>query len=120
MPQKIIDPLDFPVKNRSDRDRNHPNQAQPWRGEKGTCAMDRTTMQVSPTPTPITRRPVFLILIVVAVAGILWAAWGSRRRGRDRPELVTLYRNARPGVRYVGDAACTRCHSEIAATYRQH
>src|SRR5262245_42096246 len=30
------------------------------------------------------------------------------------------YRNTRPGVEYVGDAACARCHREIAAAYRTH
>ena len=30
------------------------------------------------------------------------------------------YRNIRPGVRYVGDATCVRCHAEIARSYRRH
>jgi tetratricopeptide (TPR) repeat protein len=30
------------------------------------------------------------------------------------------FQNARPGIRYVGDAACARCHREIAETYRSH
>jgi thioredoxin-like negative regulator of GroEL len=30
------------------------------------------------------------------------------------------YRNARPGIGYVGDAACARCHREIARAYREH
>jgi hypothetical protein len=34
--------------------------------------------------------------------------------------LATPYRNARSGVRYVGDAACAKCHRDIAATYREH
>ena len=28
--------------------------------------------------------------------------------------------NARPEVKYVGDAACARCHSDIAETFRRH
>jgi Tfp pilus assembly protein PilF len=32
----------------------------------------------------------------------------------------TRYRNVRPEVRYTGDEACTRCHGDIADTYRQH
>lgn len=47
-----------------------------------------------------------------------WLSWGGPATGP--PALATIYRNARPGVRFVGDAACTRCHSEIAADYRQH
>jgi len=30
------------------------------------------------------------------------------------------FKNARPGVAYVGDAACARCHREIALAYRSH
>jgi Flp pilus assembly protein TadD len=30
------------------------------------------------------------------------------------------YQNTRPGVRYVGDAVCARCHGEIAKAYRGH
>jgi Flp pilus assembly protein TadD len=30
------------------------------------------------------------------------------------------YQNARPGVAYVGDEACSRCHREIALAYRSH
>jgi predicted CXXCH cytochrome family protein len=30
------------------------------------------------------------------------------------------YLNTRPGVKYVGDAACIRCHAEIAESYRSH
>jgi Tfp pilus assembly protein PilF len=30
------------------------------------------------------------------------------------------YQNTRPGVKYVGDAACIRCHAEIGESYRLH
>ena len=30
------------------------------------------------------------------------------------------FQNARPGVAYVGDAACARCHREIALDYHSH
>jgi Flp pilus assembly protein TadD len=43
-----------------------------------------------------------------------------QRRNGSAPEVATPYRNARPGVRYVGDAACVRCHADIAETYRRH
>ncbi|MCS7021991.1 MAG: hypothetical protein NZU63_09205 [Gemmataceae bacterium] len=38
------------------------------------------------------------------------------------PRLQTAvpFRNVRPEIRYVGDAACAECHADIAATYRQH
>jgi Flp pilus assembly protein TadD len=32
----------------------------------------------------------------------------------------SLYQNARPGVAYVGDEACIRCHREIADAFRAH
>jgi Flp pilus assembly protein TadD len=62
-----------------------------------------------------------------------WAAWPSLRsligpwpsatsrssRAPD-PYADTPYRNARPGVAYVGDAACARCHREIAESYGAH
>jgi hypothetical protein len=35
-------------------------------------------------------------------------------------DIRSPYRNTRPGVKYVGDAACARCHAEIAGTYRSH
>jgi Tfp pilus assembly protein PilF len=30
------------------------------------------------------------------------------------------YRNVHPDVQYVGDAACTKCHVDVAATYQHH
>src|SRR5262249_3725696 len=40
----------------------------------------------------------------------------------DDPRLtyVTPYRNVRPEVQYVGDAACAQCHPTQADTYRHH
>jgi predicted CXXCH cytochrome family protein len=52
----------------------------------------------------------------------LRAVWPSRPlarrpRGDDPP---SPYWNTRPGVKYVGDAACAGCHREIAEAYRTH
>ena len=33
---------------------------------------------------------------------------------------ATPFRNARPDVKYVGDAACAQCHAEQAETYGRH
>jgi hypothetical protein len=61
-----------------------------------------------------------LVIVILAVGlGGLWTTWQRSRPG-DRPGLATPYRNARPGVRYLGDAACRRCHAEIDATYHRH
>jgi Flp pilus assembly protein TadD len=54
-----------------------------------------------------------------------WAAgfFGSPTTTRTRAREVfadSPYLNTRPGVAYAGDAACARCHGEIAAAYRGH
>jgi hypothetical protein len=74
-------------------------------------------------------------LVVAALVGIAiaWALWtslqgvggfsaktpGSSRRVRD-VYAESPFLNARPGVAYVGDAACARCHREITVAYRSH
>ncbi|HZW31077.1 MAG TPA: multiheme c-type cytochrome [Isosphaeraceae bacterium] len=64
-----------------------------------------------------------LALALVASAG-LWMTWASRRTSpplsRHRPDPPSPYPNTRPGVKYVGDAACARCHAEITRTFREH
>jgi len=73
---------------------------------------------------PRRRRVVGLgVLIGLAIAGGLLARWGRSRTDRGGPAQVALetaYTNARPGVAFVGDAACARCHLEIAADFRRH
>jgi hypothetical protein len=70
------------------------------------------------------RAAVPLILLLVAVG--VWGSWPRHELQRaDEPggrlaPLSSPYRNAGPGVAYVGDAACARCHREIAAAYRRH
>jgi Flp pilus assembly protein TadD len=66
------------------------------------------------------------------LAGIAWAIRSSpwtaghfraSTADRTRPRDVSAdspYLNTRPGVAYVGDAVCARCHGEIAAAYREH
>jgi predicted CXXCH cytochrome family protein len=62
-----------------------------------------------------------------AVAAVLGGVWIARRdapRPVDR-RLARLvaespFRNIGPGVGYVGDAACTRCHADVAESYRAH
>ena len=60
----------------------------------------------------------FVVLCVVAAAGTMYLAWSGSREGRPR-ELTfdSPYENVRAGVKYLGDSACVRCHSEIAASY---
>jgi hypothetical protein len=57
------------------------------------------------------------------MAAALVAPGAARRLGLGRsiPLLPSSpYRNTRPGVGYVGDAACAACHEAIAASYHQH
>ena len=88
--------------------------------------MARSTISEARAGTP--RGGAIRILVAaLAVAGLA-AAIVARRpapsptsRRLPRPILAdSPYANTRPDVAYVGDEACARCHSEIAATYRRH
>jgi Flp pilus assembly protein TadD len=74
-----------------------------------------------------------LLATSLLLVGMAWAAWpslralvgpGSRTTSRSPGSgdvyADTPYKNARPGVAYIGDAACARCHREIAEAYRSH
>jgi Flp pilus assembly protein TadD len=80
----------------------------------------------SQAETPRGRAFRFLIAVLVlggfAAAVVGWLGLRSNRPRRIVHPLDTTspYANIRPGVGYVGDAACIRCHAEIAESYRQH
>jgi len=58
---------------------------------------------------------------MVGGALLLFLTWrSSPKDGIHRVELGSLYENTGPGVNYVGDKACVRCHAEIAETFRRH
>src|SRR5262245_7395622 len=76
-----------------------------------------------------------LALVSVIVGAGLLVAWdrGLLRRAREAPTekaprppddprvtFKTSYLNVRPDVRYVGDAACARCHGTIAKKFLLH
>ena len=69
------------------------------------------------------RRIVLVLAAVLAVVGS-WIAYVSwRTAGKvslHQVDTGSPYKNTRSGVKYVGDAACIRCHAEIAETYRRH
>jgi hypothetical protein len=87
-------------------------------------------------PVSHRRRRSFVVVAValfVVLAGALGAtvAWRARSQpgpssnaGRCWPDPRLLYEgpfaNVRPDVAYVGDAACTSCHRDIAASYHRH
>jgi hypothetical protein len=81
------------------------------------------------------RLAVGLALVVAAAGG--WAVWRATADGPPAttagadpvpeppppdPRLTfpTPFRNVKPEVRYVGDAACSGCHADIDKTYRHH
>src|SRR3954449_6544391 len=82
--------------------------------------MDPSEPAAPAIKAPRRRRLALGLVALAAVAGAAgWFAWRADRDRREFP-FSTPYENARPGVAYVGDAACARCHSEIARTYREH
>jgi cytochrome c-type biogenesis protein CcmH/NrfG len=88
-----------------------------------------TGKPAEPTPRP-PRRPKFRVvaaaLALLGCAAFATWMWLPRRpqpdTAPDDPRLTfaTPFRNVRPGVGYVGDAVCARCHQEVARTYRRH
>jgi predicted CXXCH cytochrome family protein len=62
-------------------------------------------------------------LFVSVLAGLVWVAYDRRETVPHGPAPIaeeTPYLNARPGVAFVGDEVCARCHAEITAEYRRH
>ncbi len=86
----------------------------------------------------MTARPlVWLSLAILAIAAVGAGTWYAFvRSGSAAPEAQTPtpdptppdprltfpipFRNVRPGVRYVGDAACAGCHAGIDRTFHEH
>src|SRR4051794_31754855 len=65
--------------------------------------------------------------LAAIAAGLLWFFFPTqppRGTGLKRPdprlEYTGPFRNIHPGVRYVDEARCARCHEAIAATYSKH
>jgi Flp pilus assembly protein TadD len=83
-------------------------------------------------PRPVVSRRAVLIAAAFIMPAIVWAIWsplwrisGFRaplawRSSQRNVYADSPYRNARPGVAYVGDAVCAQCHGEIAEAYRAH
>jgi Flp pilus assembly protein TadD len=72
-------------------------------------------------------RAIRLLVAALAVMGaaaavVSWhvASSSSSRRVVHPLEVSSPYANTTPGVRYVGDESCARCHAAIAGTYRRH
>jgi Tetratricopeptide repeat/Cytochrome c554 and c-prime len=84
--------------------------------------MDGAITPKSQLTTSRKRRLLFLAAVVTAVGStaalLSWRT--SPKRGINPLVFRSPYENSRPGVKYVGDLACVRCHAAIAETYRQH
>jgi Flp pilus assembly protein TadD len=63
---------------------------------------------------------VLLLALAGGAAGVWW--YVHRPPPSDDPRLTfpTPYRNVRPEVAYVGDAACAGCHAGESTAYHQH
>ena len=76
-------------------------------------------------PARRSRRPIVLALsaLILAAAAVGVGVW-ALRRGPEPPSESSVaeypFANTRPGVRFVGDAACVRCHEGIAASFAKH
>jgi hypothetical protein len=75
-----------------------------------------------------TRWRVLAILILMTAVATVWSLtpWQDTRRPEKMSEFVipppasSPYKNTRPGVAFVGDKDCARCHAEIAESFHQH
>ncbi len=77
--------------------------------------LDRDEISSKPLPG----RALFVVVLAIVVGGSVW--WACSRRGRkEQASGAAVPLNARAGVRFVGDAACIRCHEGIAKSYRLH
>ncbi len=68
-----------------------------------------------------------VLLMTIVILGGVWVVAKKWFEGKGIPETddprltsKTTYRNVRPDVHYVGDAACIRCHREMAEAYHRH
>jgi tetratricopeptide (TPR) repeat protein len=67
----------------------------------------------------------FVLLGLVAALGLWLAAhwWFAPGAPADDDPLAAFqspFQNTRPGVHYIGDAACAQCHADIEESYRKH
>ena len=64
----------------------------------------------------------WLLLAGLVATGIIALAVTRQRLASSTGTSVsaTPYRNAQPGVKYVGDSRCAACHREISDSYHRH
>jgi hypothetical protein len=60
------------------------------------------------------------VLLVVSSC-MIFVSWRNPKTASvHRNDAVSPYMNTRPGVKYLGDAACVGCHAQSAEAFRQH
>jgi predicted CXXCH cytochrome family protein len=60
-------------------------------------------------------------VLTIVSSGIAVVSWRTTRTASvQENDSVSPYQNTRPGVKYVGDAACVGCHAQSARTFREH
>jgi predicted CXXCH cytochrome family protein len=73
-----------------------------------------------PSPRGLKCRHLVAIVLVLGLSAAM-LTWRTSHNRVIRPTVAgSPYMNTRPDVKYVGDAACIRCHADIADTYRRH
>ena len=111
------------------------HQLRPTRADWARAWETQVGHATEPEPKPRRRqgRPAVLLggmLTVLLLAAVVTAFLGPRVTSVKPETSRTIsarlwdasspYKNTRPGVKYLGDESCTRCHVEIAESYRQH
>ena len=66
------------------------------------------------------RVPVRLLVFIAVATTCVWAYLRLfEEPGKPVPDSLP-YRNTQPGIAYLGDEACAKCHAEIAESFRRH
>jgi Flp pilus assembly protein TadD len=83
------------------------------------------TPSLRPTRPRCARTLLVAGLAVIVLGALSFAAgkrwWLSHRSGPEvEVDSAVHFRNAEPGVKYVGDRACAACHESIAQSYSHH
>ena len=96
--------------------------------------LNKARLETGPLSRPARVRLILLVVVLAVAAGATAYVVWPRDRGTDPdpppvpvgpapdPRLTfdTPFRNVRPDVQYVGDAACAVCHKDLTESYHRH